>query len=146
MEAKFSKRKQTAHKYKRKNPIVDITESQLQKQLNDLLAAYQIRSLRIPDFCWQWLKRNAPIEILKTLTDIFGGMPDVIPLVPLDNKYSLSMPIELKVKSRKKHGKQKHWQSTISETPDTNIALIKEYLDSVEIIKLLWEKYKDLMR
>ena len=129
-------------KRQRKSPVLDITENQLQDQLNDVLDAYQIRYLRIADWVWEWIKKNAPVEIKKELSKRFAGMPDNVPLIPIDDKFSLSMPIELKVKDRKKHGKQKHWQSTISETPDTNISLVQEYLDTVEIIKLLWIKYK----
>ena len=129
-------------KRQRKSPVLDITENQLQDQLNDVLDAYQIRYLRMPDFCWQWITRNAPIEIKTALSRAFGGMPDNIALVPIDEKYSLALSVELKVEGRKRHGKQKHWQSTISETPDTNISLVQEYLDTVEIIKLLWNKYK----
>ena len=126
----------------RKAPVLQITESQLQEQLNDVLNAYQIKYLRMPDSVWQWINKNAPVEVKTALSWAFGGMPDNVCLIPIDGKYSLSIGIELKVKGRKKHGKQKHWQSTVSETPDTNIALVKEYLEAVEIIKTLWRKDK----
>ena len=122
-------------KRKRKAPVLDITEADLQEQLNDLLNAYQIRYLRIPDYVWHWLKRNAPVEIVKIMSDAFGGMPDNVCTIPIDEKYSLSFGIELKVKGRKMHGKQKHWQSTISRTPDENIKLIEEYIEQAEVIK-----------
>ena len=122
-------------KRKRKAPVLDITESQLQEQLNDTLNAYQIRYIRIPDSIWHWLKRNAPVEIVKIMSDAFGGMPDNVCMIPISDKYSLMLDIELKVKGRKKRGKQKHWQSTISRTPDENIKLIEEYIEQAEVIK-----------
>jgi len=122
-------------KRQRRNPTMDITEDQLQGQLNDLLNAYQIRYLRFPDYAWQWLKRNAPIEVLKALTNAFGGMPDNICLIPIGEKYSLALGIELKVKGRKRHGKQKHWQSVVSRTPDENISIVDQFLKDANHIK-----------
>lgn len=140
-DLKFSKSKQTAHRRKRKNPTLDITENQPQEQLNDLLNDYQIRYIRIPDYVWQWLKRNAPIEVVSAMSKAFGGMPDNVCFIPIDEKYSLALSIELKVKGRKRHGKQKHWQSVLCTTPDENIKVINEYLDTTEIINRLWQKY-----
>ena len=120
---------------KRKAPVLQITEGQLQEQLNDVLNAYQIKYLRIPDSVWKWLKYNAPVEVVTAMSRAFGGMPDNLCLVPIGEKYSLAIGIELKVKGRKKHGKQKHWQSVLCTTPDENIKTVQEYLDMVEIIK-----------
>jgi len=128
---------------KRKAPVLDITESQLQEQLNDLLNAYQIRYIRIPDSIWHWLKRNAPVEVIRAMSDALGGMPDNVCMIPISDRYSLMLAIELKVKGRKKRGKQKHWQSTISRTPDENIALIEEYVKQADIVKEILERVKE---
>lgn len=143
MDLPFSKEKQTAHRRKRKHPTFDITESQLQGQLNDLLDAYQIRYMRFPSPVWKWIRENAPVEVKTALSKAFGGMPDCQCLVPLDAQYSLAIGIELKVKGRKKHGKQKHWQSVVCRTPDESIKAVQEFLDAVEIIKKLWERYRE---
>lgn len=143
MNLKYSKEAQTAHRRKRKVSVLKITESQLQEQLNDLLNAYQIRYIRIPDSIWHWLKRHAPVEVVSMLSRAFGGMPDNVCFVPIDEKYSLALGIELKVKNRKKHGKQKHWQSTVSRTPDENIETVNEYLDTVETIKEVMKRIEE---
>ena len=131
----FSKEKQTAHKRKRKNPVLNLTESELQTQLNDTLDAYRIKYIRIPDFVWYWIKRWAPLEVINALSRYFGGMPDNIALIPLGKKYSLVLSIELKAKGRKKHGKQKHWQSIISRSPEDSIKIIEKFIIDASQIK-----------
>lgn len=143
MQHKTYFKEEMRKKRKRKAPVLDITESQLQEQLNDLLNAHQIRYIRIPDSIWRWLKRHAPVEVVTMLSRAFGGMPDNVCMIPISDKYSLALNIELKVKGRKKRGKQKHWQSTISRTPDENIKLIDEFVKKAEIVKEVLERIEE---
>ena len=108
------------------------TEEQIQKQCDDLLAAHHIRYLRIPDWIWTWLKLNAPSQIVKALSDRFGGMPDNMLIKRIDDKYNLLMAQELKTATGRLHGKQKTWAKEIavqiSRSPDETIANVNAFL------------------
>jgi hypothetical protein len=140
-ESPFSKKKQLAYKEKRKNPKVTISEDALQKQCNDVLEAYRIRYLRLPDWLWLWLKKNAPMNILNYMSKVFTGMPDNIAILPLNDKYNLALCLELKTEKGQQHGKQKHWSKELkvqlSRNPDETIAIIESFLEDAEKLKEL---------
>lgn len=108
------------------------TESQLQKQCNDLLDSLRVKYLRIPDWIWSWLKLNAPVQVVNELSERFGGMPDNMCVRKLNDKYNLLMALELKTAKGKLHGKQKTWEKEIavqvSRTPDETIQKVNEFL------------------
>ena len=107
------------------------TEEQIQKQCDDLLAALHIRYLRIPDWVWAWIKLNAPPQIVKALSDRFGGMPDNM-CIRKFGKYNLLMALELKTKTGQLHGKQKIWNKEInvqvSRTPEETIQNVNDFM------------------
>ena len=132
------KSKQLAYRKKRKNPKVDINEDALQKQANDLLDWMHIGYYRIPDFVWLWLKNNAPIEVLRALSDCFAGkLPDNFCFEKLTDKYLIALPLELKTKTGRLHGKQKkyardyNWQ--ISRSPDETIEIVNQFKADAEL-------------
>ena len=132
----LTKNRQLAYRKRRKATTgLDITESQLQQQLEDSLDAYGVKYMRIPDYAWSWLKRNAPVHIVAALSRYFGGMPDCMCMIPISDKYSLALGIELKVKGRKKHGKQKHWQSVVCRTPEENIEAVQKFAYDADIMR-----------
>ena len=143
----YGKKKQLAYKKKRKNPKVSISESDNQKQCNDLLEAHQIKYLRIPDWVWGWLKHNAPVSVINELSGKFAGMPDNLPLIKLTDKYSLCLGLELKTEAGRLSTKQKRWQkevgSIVSRSPDDNIEIVNEFMRDAEIIKGLISKNEE---
>lgn len=143
----FSKSQQTgqygrkARQTKKSIAVLKCTESQLQKQCNDLLDVHHIKYLRIPDWIWAWLKLNAPVQVVKELAERFGGMPDNMCIRRINDKYNLLMALELKTTKGRLHGKQKTWNKEItvqiSRTPDDTIAKIKDFLEA-EYINRNW--------
>ncbi|MDD5050982.1 MAG: hypothetical protein PHV93_04590 [Candidatus Pacebacteria bacterium] len=119
------------------------TEEQIQTQCDDLLAAYHIRYLRIPDWIWTWLKLNAPPQIVKELSDRFGGMPDNMLIKKIDDRYNLLMALELKTATGRLRGKQKTWEKEIavqvSRSPDETIANVNEFI-AADYINRNWTK------
>jgi hypothetical protein len=116
------------------------TEEQIQKQCDDLLAIHRIRYLRIPDWIWSWLKLNAPVQVVKELSDRFGGMPDNMCIRKLDDKYNFLLALELKTATGRLHGKQKTWEKEItvqiSRSPDETIAKVNAFL-AAEFVEVL---------
>lgn len=121
-----------ARQMKKSVIALQCTESQLQKQCNDLLEAHRIKYLRIPDWLWTWIKLNAPEQVKKELSKLFAGMPDNMCIRKLDDKYNLLMALELKTAKGKVHGKQKTWAKEISvqisRTPDETIQKVNDFL------------------
>jgi hypothetical protein len=143
----YSKSQQTgqygrkARQTKKSVVALKCTESQLQKQCNDLLDAHHIKYLRIPDWIWSWLKLNAPVQVVKELSGRFGGMPDNMCIRRINDKYNLLMALELKTTTGRLHGKQKTWAKEItvqiSQTPDDTIASVNDFLKA-EYINRKW--------
>lgn len=139
MDLAFPKHKQTAYRTKRKNPKVKISEDAIQKQCNDMLVALRIKYFRVPNYVWLWMKHNAPIEILKALTDSFKDMPDNVCLIKITDKYALCMPLELKTESGKLNKRQGDWikynGGVVSRSPDESIKLVDQFIKDAEKIK-----------
>lgn len=139
----LSKKSQLAYRKKRKKTVVKVKESELQKQANDLLDYLRIPYYRIPDFVWNWVKHNAPVEIVKALADSFAGkLPDNFVFTNLTDKYLIALPMELKTATGKLHGKQKtyakrdNWQ--ISRSPEETIELVNQFIaDAALYTKIL---------
>ena len=91
----------------------EIPEASLQIFADEYYAIKRIRSIRIPDGIFRWVKMNASAGIQKWFFGMLGGMPDNLLLLPL-GKYMLAVSIELKTEDKKGrsvgslHGKQKH--------------------------------------
>lgn len=140
---KFSKEKQV-NRSKRKKPILKVKEADLQRQANDMLNAYQIKYIRIPDSIHAWITKNAPEEVKIFFRHVFGGIPDNVCLIPITEKYNLALCLELKSATGKLHGKQKHWKKElavqISRSTTETIGIIEEYLEEAAYLK---EVYKN---
>ena len=140
MELKYSKKKQTTRYHKRRIQSIKITESQLQKSCEDVLNAHRIKYLRIPDWVWRWIKWHAPPQIVKALSDRFGGVPDIVALEPI-GKYNLALLLELKTKTGKLHGKQKHWTGNqISRDPDKTKKIIREFINDAKKLRSYYDR------
>ena len=116
-----------------------VSEALIQEQLNDLLEAYHIDFIRIPDGVWRWIMFNAPAGIQAYFKKTFQGIPDNICFLPLDDKYYLAIKLELKTQTGQLHGKQKHFAKTenwiISRSADDNIKVINEFLEKAKQIR-----------
>lgn len=144
---------QQRHKRKRKpTAVIDVyseyppfdgTEAQLQGQLDDLLSVLGIWFIRIPDGFFRWVKIVAPVGIQRFFFGMFGGIPDIMPLIKVSDKYMLCAPIELKSAKGALHGKQKTWGDRniafqLSRSPDHNIAIINQFQIDAAIVRGLF--------
>jgi len=125
------KSKQLAYRIKRKDGKATIKEDALQQQCNDYLEIKRIRYIRIPDSVWRWLAYKASEAIKKWFRFIFGGLPDNICIIPINEKYNLCLALELKTETGKLHGRQKHWSKElavqISRSPEDTMRIIDEF-------------------
>ena len=151
----LSKKSQLAYRKKRKKGVVKVKEASLQKQANDLLDWYHIPYYRIPDFVWNWVRHNAPVEIVRALSESFAGkLPDDFIFTNLTDKYLIALPLEIKTVTGKLHGKQKtyakrdNWQ--ISRSPEDTIRIVNQFqADAALYTKYLkevewWDKMSDV--
>jgi hypothetical protein len=118
----------------------DGPESDLQKQLDDMLVVLGIWFIRVPDGVWRWIAWKASEHVKKWFRHVFGGMPDTLPMIKISDKYMLCAPIELKNKKGQLHGKQKHWEGRgiavqVSRSPDESIAIVRRFQEDAEKIK-----------
>ena len=92
----------------------EVPESEIQAFADELLEYKKhIRSIRVPDSFFRWVKMNVPPHIQIWFFGMFGGRPDNTLLIPIGNGYSLALEMELKTQDAKGravgklHGKQK---------------------------------------
>lgn len=86
----------------------DLPESDLQAYTDQYLGAHHIEFFRIPDQFWKFLHAcNASTWLKKWFAYMFGGMADNTCFIPISDKYSLCMHLELKSKKGQLHGRQK---------------------------------------
>ena len=164
MELPLSKNKQLKHRKRKKSiPKVTIKEDAIQKQCNDMLDWNGIKYIRIEDYVWSGLKtiiRELSLSIkhglsakktawllhlsqaiLSALSDRFAGMDDIVAFIPVMDKYSLCLSLELKTEAGKQSTKQKRWNKQVSgresRSPDQTIVIINEFIRDAEIIKKL---------
>ena len=139
----ITKKSQLAYRTKRKKPKVYIKESGLQLQCNDYLAIKRIKYFRIPDWLWKWLAKSMPEEILIQLRSMWGGLSDNTASIPISDKYSLTLHLELKSTKGKLHGKQKVMAKElpiqISRTPEESMKIIDSFIDEASWLKALLE-------
>ncbi len=135
----LSKKAQLAYKYKRKSVAVTLKEEAIQKQANDYLDIKKIRYIRIPDGVWGYLAYKASEGIKIWFRKIFGGIPDNICMIRINEKYNLCLALELKTKTGKLHGKQKHWYKDlavqISRSPEDTMQIIDGFEKEAERMK-----------
>jgi len=82
-------------------------ESELQAWCDDYLINKRISFIRLPDGFWGWLYYNGTEKIKKWFRFCFGGIADNTCFIPITDKYSLCLHLELKTKIGKLHGRQK---------------------------------------
>ena len=128
---------------KRKNPVIKVKESQLQKQLNDTLNAYSVRYIRIENVFWNWLVKmhsagKCPDEVFFPFVDRFKGMPDNMCFVPIGEKYNLCAALEEKTLTGKQNIDQKEWAREMNvqvlRTTEENENAVKRLLHLAELI------------
>ncbi len=106
-------------KRKRKNPVIKVKESELQKQMDDTYESYGIKHIRIKTNFWTWFHYahkagNVPDKVYYDFCETFKGMPDNIAFIRISEKYNLSIATELKTEKGKLNVDQKEWQEWIA--------------------------------
>ena len=134
-------------KWSEQKPVgIKMPEEALQVFVDDYLTNFRIVYFRIQDGFFRWIKMNAPMGIQKWFFGMFGGWPDNTLFLPIDDKYSLAVSLELKTATGKLHGKQKTnskkipWQ--IARTPEEAMVIIERAKKDVEKIKLMMGEQK----
>ena len=133
MDLKFSKQNQTAYKKKRKRPTVTVSEDEMQDQCNNILKVLGLKYIRIPDWVWNWLIHNAPVQVNNYMSEMFAGMPDVLVPIQVSEKYNLLLQLELKTEAGKLSNKQKKWAEKtavqVSRGVKQNKIIIEEFVE-----------------
>lgn len=131
---------------KRRKAVAECKESDLQIAADDYLQYKQIRFFRIPDNFWKWFHVNATQPILKWFRWAFGGMADNTCFIPISDKYSLCLHLELKTQDKKGnqvgklHGRQKvearelPWQ--IATNTNKIVEIINKFEKDAESLRL----------
>lgn len=118
------------------------SEAPLQKFTDDYLEWQHIRSIRVPDKVFNYI--NAPFARVEEWFKIwfnsqFAGMPDNTVLIDIGGGYLLGLPIELKSRTGKLHGRQKSaarvesWR--VCKSPEAVEREIKEALRIADVVK-----------
>ena len=126
------------------------SEAPLQAFADDYLAVLRIPNIRIPDGFWAWITYACNAlkawGKLKEIRSRFGGIPDNTCFIPISDKYSLCLHLELKSKSGDLHGEQKTqamilpWQ--IARTTDEIQELIDTFREDAKELKEIWHREK----
>lgn len=83
----------------------------------------------------------APQSIQKWFFGMFGGMPDNCCFIPIGDRYSLCLHLELKSKAGKLHGKQKHGKNwMVARSPEE----VREIVDRFEADAGRLAEYEDI--
>jgi len=135
-------------KWQKTPEYLAVSEDALQEQANDLLAAYGIEYIRIPDGIWRWLQCNAPSHVQAFFKSTFRGMADNVCMIPISDKYSLCLNLELKSAKGKLHGKQKEknaalsWQ--VSRSVDDTVRIVAEFKRDADRFRKLFDRISKL--
>jgi hypothetical protein len=103
----ITKESQLAYRKKSPRARAIVPEASIQSAVDDYLAVINLRSVRIPDAIWRWIAAKAPTGVRMWFGRVFGGLPDNIVLIPLNERYALALLLELKTTAGQLHGKQK---------------------------------------
>jgi len=135
-------KRQQAGRYARKSTRkVKMPEAALQKFTDDYLAAKGLSYIRLPDRLWGVLHRALSKTypgVLWGLRKALGGLPDNTVFIPINDRYSLALHLELKTKSGL-HGQQKvqarelPWQ--IAQTPEDVQQIVDRFIEDAEDMK-----------
>ena len=87
-------------------------EAGLQQHIEQTCAVFDIECRRVPDSVWAFLKMSAPARIVKALSRFWKDKPDLLMLIPVSDRYSLALDVELKAQ----HGKLSKGQKDYSES------------------------------
>lgn len=126
-----------------KEPVYKGTEAQLQQFTDEYLTIRQIYFRRFPDKFFQWLKAysNASAHMKRWFFGIFGGIEDSTCFLPISDKYSLCLHLELKSAKGKTHGAQKHMPDKVpvqyARSPERVQEIIEAFLKEAERLKTL---------
>jgi hypothetical protein len=128
----LSKQAQTGRYARQKYRKPKTPESTLQSFTDDYLSALKIKYTRIPEGFWSFLHAVAHgTAFLAAFRKSFGGQPDNQCFIPVSNKYSLTLSLELKSASGRLHGRQKAeakrlpWQ--IARTPEEVRKIVSDF-------------------
>lgn len=131
----LSKKKQCGSRYRGKPKRINTPEAALQSFTDDYLKYNKIKYFRISDNFWRYLHATAHPGILAEFRKQFGGMADNTAFIPISDKYSLCLHLELKTKTglhgrQKIEAKQLPWQ--IAHTPEEVTKIIGEYMEKAK--------------
>lgn len=132
MLTKKSQAGRYAKKPKYKKPPVP--EENIQAFADDLFKIKRIKYIRIPDNVFRWLSINAP-WLMKSL----AGIADNVGMIPINDKYSLCLNLEIKTKTGQLHGRQKinakelSWQ--IARSVEEVQKIIEDFEKAAEKLK-----------
>jgi hypothetical protein len=120
----------------------EVPEDDIQSFTDELLQYKRhIRSIRIPDSFFRWIKMNAPAGVQKWFFGVFGGQPDNTLLVQLGDGWVFGLELEHKTQDSKGravgrlHGKQKHHQWRIARSTKAAEEWIAELEEMAEQVK-----------
>jgi hypothetical protein len=137
----FSPKKKWSKKPSIPESSYDGSEALLQGQMDDILDTMGIEFRRVPDGLWRFLKMCAPVQVVKQLADRWSGKPDVLMMIPINEKYSLACEVELKSKSGKFSDKQEEYRNRMpvleSRSPERSLEIIEQFKKDSDLIKLL---------
>ena len=148
MDQKFSKKKQLAYKNKKQpKPEGWDKENPVQKFAEHYLELKGIAYIRIPDELWMFLMSSwskAPEWLKKLCSKYLAGWSDLIPIIPITDKYGLVCLIECKSKKGKLHGKQKRMARELNyQIIRNDEQTIKEVNDFIKFSDDLKDKLKN---
>jgi len=135
----LTKRQQCGKHFRGKPQRAAMPEAALQSFVDDYLEANRIKFIRIPDQFWRFLYTTARPGILAGFRKIFGGQADNTAFIPISDKYSLALHLELKSTVGRLHGRQKieakklPWQ--IARTPEDVMAIVQKFCEDADKLK-----------
>lgn len=136
----ITKDSQLAYKKKRKDiPKGTKKEEPVQVFCEYYLKLKGIDFIRIPDQLWFWIKNKCPQWLLMVCSKYLAGWCDVIPIIPISDKYGLVCMVECKSQKGKLHGKQKNMAKRLNyqivRSEEDVIKTIEEFIKEAEKIK-----------
>jgi len=135
----ISKQQQCGKRYRGKRQVLKTPEAALQAFADEYLAWARIKCFRIPDGFFSWLRAVASAQMFKAFCHIFGGQADNTCFIPISDKYSLALHLELKSNVGRLHGRQKieakqlPWK--IARTPEEVVAIVAAFQQDAEKLK-----------
>lgn len=139
---KFAKETQV-RKRGRRSKKAQVPEALIQRHTDDVLAARLIENLRVDDEFWIWARYQTPYWRRK-LAGMFKSLPDNTCWIPISEKYSLCLHLELKTtvgkhsQGQKKKARVLPWVTARTMSEVTKI--IDEFVEDAKRIRGLIEE------